>query len=137
MGETAALPARVPLPEEPIRLLDEEVDVLAVLLAEGCYVPSQTGGVRFSSDEPEVIARMQAAGERLGFSVRHVGRYDYALTGHVTFDAPPDGRCACGCGAPTLTTRPGPAAATSRASPAATLPGHSSRRGAGRDPAAP
>ena len=55
LGETAALPARVPFPEEPARLLDEEVDVLAVLLAEGCYVPSQTGGVRFSSDEPEII----------------------------------------------------------------------------------
>jgi replicative DNA helicase len=51
-GETAALPARVPVPEEPVRLVDEEVDVLAILLAEGCYVPSQTGGVRFTSAEP-------------------------------------------------------------------------------------
>ena len=129
VGETAALPARVPLPEEPVRLLDEEVDVLAVLLAEGCYVPSQTGAVRFSSDEPEIIDRMRAAGRRLGFQVRHVGRYDYALTGHVTFDAPPDGRCACGCGAPTLTatrTRGG----NVKGQPSRYAPGHSSRRGA-------
>jgi Intein splicing domain/LAGLIDADG-like domain len=129
VGETAAVPARVPLPEEPVRLLDEEVDVLAVVLAEGCFVPSQTGGVRFSSDEPEVIDRMRAAGERLGFSVRHVGRDDYALTGHVTFDGPPDGRCACGCGAPTLTatrTRGG----NIKGQPSRYAPGHSSRRGA-------
>ena len=72
---------------------------------------------------------MRAAGERLGFSVRHVGRYDYALTGHVTFDGPPDGRCACGCGAPTLTatrTRGG----NLKGQPSRYAPGHSSRRGA-------
>ncbi|HYZ97466.1 MAG TPA: LAGLIDADG family homing endonuclease, partial [Acidimicrobiales bacterium] len=129
VGETAALPARVPLPEEPVRLQDEEVDVLAVMLAEGCYVPTQTGGVRFSSDEPEIIDRMRAAGRRLGFQLRHVGRYDYALTGHVTFDTPPDGRCACGCGTPTLTatqTRGG----NVKGQPSRYAPGHSSRRGA-------
>jgi hypothetical protein len=129
VGETAALPARMPFPEEPVRLLDEEVDVLAVLLAEGCYVPSQTGGVHFSSGEPEIIDRMRVAGRRLGFQVRHVGRYDYALTGHVTFDGPPDGCCACGCGAPTLTatrTRGG----NIKGQPSRYAPGHSSRRGA-------
>ncbi len=129
VGETAALPARVPFPEEPVGLLDEEVDVLAVLLAEGCYVPSQTGGVRFTSGDPEIVDRMRAAGRRLGFEVRHVGRYDYALTGHVTFDAPPDGRCACGCGAPTLTatrTRGG----NVKGQPRRYAPGHASRRGA-------
>jgi intein/homing endonuclease len=129
VGETAALPARVPFPEEPVPLLDEEVDVLAVLLAEGCYVPSQTGGVRFSSHEPEIIDRVRAAGRRLGFEVRHVGRYDYALTGHVSFDTPTDGRCACGCGAPTLTatrTRNG----NVKGQPRRYAPGHASRRGA-------
>src|SRR5262245_9221953 len=35
VGETAALPARVPLPEKPVRILDEEVDLLAIILAEG------------------------------------------------------------------------------------------------------
>jgi len=129
VGETAALPARVPFPEAPARLLDEEVDVLAVLLAEGCYVPSQTGGVRFTSGEPEIIDRMRAAGRRLGFQVRHVGRYDYTLTGHVIVDGPPDGRCGCGCGAPTLTatrTRGG----NVKGQPSRYAPGHSSRRGA-------
>jgi intein/homing endonuclease len=128
VGETAALPARVPFPEEPVRMLDEEVDVLAILLAEGCLVPSQTGGVHFTSGEPEIIDRMRVAGRRLGFEVRHVGRYDHALTGHVTIDAPPDGRCACGCGAPTLTavrTRNG----NVKGQPSRYAPGHSSRRG--------
>ena len=76
VGETAALPARVPFPEAPVRLLDEEVDVLAVLLAEGCYVPSQTGNVGFSSDEPEIrppatrrlSALAAALGSRCGMS---------------------------------------------------------------------
>jgi intein/homing endonuclease len=129
VGETAALPARVPFPEAPVRLSDEEIDVLAVLLAEGCHAPSQTGGVRFSSDEPEIIDRMRAAGRRLGFEVRHLGRDDHALTGHVTFDAPPDGRCACGCGAPTLTatrSRGG----NVKGQPSRYAPGHSGRRGA-------
>ena len=62
VGETAALPARVPFPEEPVRLQDEEVDVLAIMLAEGTYVPSQTGGVRLTSGEPEIIDRMRVAG---------------------------------------------------------------------------
>jgi hypothetical protein len=108
VGETAALPARVPFPEEPVRILDEEVDVLAVILAEGCYVPSQTGGVRFTSDEPQIIERMRAAGRHLGFQVRHVGRYDFA---------------------PTLTatrTRNG----NVKGQPRRYAPGHASRRGA-------
>jgi hypothetical protein len=128
IGETAATPARVPRPEEPVRILDDEVDVLAVLLAEGCYVASQTGGVRFSSGDQEIIDRMRTAGLRLGFQVRQVRTYDYVLTGHVTFDAPPDGTCACGCGAPTLTatrTRNG----NVKGQPSRYAPGHSSRRG--------
>jgi intein/homing endonuclease len=128
VGETAALPARLPFPEEPVRLLDEEVDVLAVMLAEGCHVPSQTGGTRFTSGDAEIVDRMRAAGRRLGFQVRHVGRYDYALTGHMTFDSAPDGFCACGCGAPTLTatrTRNG----NVKGQPSRYAPGHASRRG--------
>jgi intein/homing endonuclease len=101
VGETAAVPSRVPFPEEPARILDEEVDLLAVILAEGCYVPSQTGGVGFTSADPEIVIRMRAAGDRLGFSVRHVSRYDWKLTGHTRFTEPPDGICACGCGQPT------------------------------------
>ena len=128
IGETAALPARLPFPEEPVRVPDEEVDVLAVMLAEGCYVLG-TGAVRFTSGETEIIHRMRVAGRRLGFQVRQRNRYDYALTGHVTFASPPDGTCCCGCGAPTLTatrTRNG----NVKGEPSRYAPGHSSRRGA-------
>src|SRR6266487_2732925 len=86
--ETAAVPARIPFPEKPVRILDEEVDFLAIILAEGCYVRSQSGGVRFSSADPEIIARMRRAGERLGFSVSHLSRYDWNLTGHAKFTGP-------------------------------------------------
>src|SRR6266536_3878394 len=74
VGETAAVPARIPFPEEPARILDEEVDFLAVVLAEGCHALGQTGAVRFTSAEPEiepeVLTRMRTAGERLGFGLR-------------------------------------------------------------------
>src|SRR6266496_2456607 len=127
--ETAAVPARIPFPEKPVRILDEEVDFLAVMLAEGCYVGNQSGAVNFSSADPEVIARMRAAGERLGFGVRHLGRYDWALTGHTKFTEPPNGACACGCGAPTpiaTRTRNG----NVKGQPRRYADGHSSRRGA-------
>jgi hypothetical protein len=127
--ETAAVPARIPFPEKPVRILDEEVDFLAIMLAEGCYVGNQSGAVNFSSADPEVIARMRAAGERLGFGVRHLGRYDWALTGHTKFTEPPNGACACGCGAPTpiaTRTRNG----NVKGQPRRYADGHSSRRGA-------
>ncbi len=55
VGETAAVPARLPFPDEPVRIQDEEVDVLAALLSEGCHLPCQTGGAGFTSADPEVI----------------------------------------------------------------------------------
>src|SRR6266511_3482228 len=79
--------------------------------------------------DPEVIARMRAAGERLGFGVRHLGWYDWALTGHTKFTEPPNGACACGCGAPTpiaTRTRNG----NVKGQPRRYADGHSSRRGA-------
>jgi hypothetical protein len=127
--ETAAVPARIPFPEKPVRILDEEVDLLAIILAEGCYARTQTGGVHFASADPGIVARMRAAGERLGFRVRHRGRYDWTLTGHVKFTEPPNGICACGCGAPTpiaTRTRNG----NIKGQPRRYADGHSSRRGA-------
>jgi len=127
--ETAAVPARIPFPEEPARLPDEEVDFLAIMLAEGCYVPGQTGAVRFTSADPEIVARMRASGERLGFVIRNVSRYEWHLTGHARFIEPPDGTCGCGCGRPT------PVATRTRnrnvkGQPRRYAEGHSSRRGA-------
>jgi hypothetical protein len=129
VGETGAVPARIPFPERPIRILDEEVDFLAIMLAEGCYTPTQTGGVQFSSADPEIIGRMRTAGERLGFELQQISRYDWKLRGHVKFTGPPDGICACGCGTPTLTatrSRNG----SVKGEPRRYAPGHSSRRGA-------
>jgi hypothetical protein len=129
VGETAAVPATIPFPEQPVRLPDEEVDFLAVMLAEGCYVPSQTGAVRFTTADPEVVARMRAAGERLGFAIRNASRYEWHLTGHARFTGPPDGTCACGCGQPTslaARTRGG----NYKGQPRRYADGHSSRRGA-------
>src|SRR6266511_5645858 len=88
--ETAAVPTRIPFPEEPARLPDEEVDFLAIMLAEGCYVPGQTGAARFTSADPEIVARMRTSGERLGFGIRNVSRYEWHLTGHARFIEPPD-----------------------------------------------
>jgi Intein splicing domain/LAGLIDADG-like domain/TraG P-loop domain len=127
--ETAAVPARIPFPDKPVRILDEEVDFLAIILAEGCYVRTQTGGVHFTSADPGIVARMREAGERLGFRVRHRGPYDWTLTGHVKFTEPPHGICACGCGAPTpiaTRTRNGNIKGQRRRY----ADGHSSRRGA-------
>jgi hypothetical protein len=129
VGETAAVPARVPFPEQPVRLPDEEVDFLAVVLAEGCYVPGQTGAVRFTTADPEVVARMRSAGERLGFGIRQASRYDWHVTGHARFTDPPDGTCACGCGQPTsLATRT--RGANVKGQPRRYADGHSGRRGA-------
>jgi hypothetical protein len=89
VGETAALPARIPFPEKPVRIPDEEVDLLAIVLAAGRHVPTRPGAVHFSSADPEIVARMRAAGERLGFDVRHTGGHDWALSGHVRFGVPP------------------------------------------------
>jgi replicative DNA helicase len=129
VGETAAVPARTPFPEEPVRIPDEEIDFLAIMLAEGCYVPGQTGAVRFTSADPRIVARMRAAGERLGFSIRNASRYEWHLTGHVRFTGPPDGTCGCGCGLPT------PVATRTRngnvnGQPRRYAEGHASRRGA-------
>jgi len=127
--ETAAVPTRIPFPEEPARLPDEEVDFLAIMLAEGCYVPGQTGAARFTSADPEIVARMRTSGERLGFGIRNVSRYEWHLTGHARFIEPPDGTCGCGCGRPTpvaTRTRNG----NVKGQPRRYAEGHSSRRGA-------
>jgi intein/homing endonuclease len=129
VGETAAVPSRIPFPEQPLPILDEEVDFLAIMLAEGCYPASQTGGASFTSADPEIVSRMRAAGDRLGFSLRHQARYDWGLIGHARHTDPADGVCACGCGTPTsiaTRTRNG----NVKGQPRRYADGHSSRRGA-------
>ena len=107
-----------PLPQEPVPLLDEEVDVLAILLAEGCYVPSQTGNVRSLRRARD---HRPDAGRRPPPGVPGAARRALRLRPHRARGV----RYATGR---TLRLRlrrpdpprPGPVTATSRASPAAT-----------------
>jgi replicative DNA helicase len=99
IGETVAVPARLPTPLRPARVAPEEIDAIAVLLAEGSYSPT-TQGVSFTTTDPVIVARMRAAGERLGFTVGRQGRFGYRLNGTAerTLAVVPEGLCACGCG---------------------------------------
>lgn len=129
VGETAATPARIPFPEEPVRLPDAEVDLLAVILAAGSFDSGQAGGVGFTASDPDVVRLMQAAGERIGFEVRPKGRDAYTLVGQARFSSPPDGVCACGCGEPTLIA-PRRRHGSVKGQPRRYAPGHASRRSA-------
>lgn len=102
VGETIALPARLPGPRVPVLLSDEEVDLLALLVAEGnCNDASTSGGrtVSFTTSDPEMLRRATAAAEALGMKVQHLSRYDYALRGVLARPGNvPAGFCECGCG---------------------------------------
>jgi intein/homing endonuclease len=102
VGETVALPAQLPSPSHPETLSVEEIDAIAILLAEGSYSP-RVRSVGFTTTDPEVVARMRAAGESLGFSVVRQGPFGYRLKGTAARDLEPvsAGLCACGCQRPT------------------------------------
>jgi chromosome partitioning protein len=102
VGETAALAARIPFPREPVEISDAEVDLLAVLLAEG---GTTTRGVRFSTTDPAVLRRAGRAASALGMKATRVAGSEcaYRLTGKSDLgahDGTVDGLCRCGCGAP-------------------------------------
>jgi cellulose biosynthesis protein BcsQ len=99
VGETAALPARLPFPSEPVEVPDAELDLLAILLAEGgCSQRS----VRFSTTDPEILERAAAAARALGATVAKVSDRgcDYRISGRAPVEASA-GLCGCGCGNPT------------------------------------
>lgn len=134
-GETVALPARLPEPRKPERMSAAEIDLLAILVAEGCCGPGggTTGRtVSFSTADPVLLARAESAAGELGMTVKHLGRYDYALRGCVNLAAPP-GACGCGCGEPVP-----PAARTDRRAgavkgqPRRYIHGHGARQGVAR-----
>ena len=99
VGENIALPARLPGPRRPIALSDAEIDLLALLVAEGTC--GTGNGVRFATGDPVMVKRAEGAAVNLGMSVKHLGRYDYALQGSITNPDVELGACGCGCGAPT------------------------------------
>jgi cellulose biosynthesis protein BcsQ len=97
VGETAALPAAMPHPTQPAPLPPAEVDLLAILLAEGGCTD---GTPRFTTADPAILACATAAAATLGMNVRSTGNYGYRLNGTAPVPAPP-GYCQCGCGLPT------------------------------------
>lgn len=96
-GETVAAAGRVPAPEKPQPMIDEQVDLLAILLAEGC---TSTPGTYYSTMDVVVDELAMAGAATLGCDVRvHKEGVSYRLTGgNVSTIA--DGLCMCGCGAP-------------------------------------
>jgi len=78
IGETVGTPSRMGFPEMPEALSPEDVDLLAVLLADGSYTGHH---VSFSKGDPEVVRVATEAAEVKGAAVRRVSRYDYTFTG--------------------------------------------------------
>jgi chromosome partitioning protein len=94
VGETIALAAHLPAPLDPRPLPDAEVDLLAVLLTEG---GTSRPATRFSTASPAIVHTATQAARTLGINVRHIGRYDYVLTGGTPTPVV-RGLCHCGCG---------------------------------------
>lgn len=98
VGETAALAGRVPAPRETVSMSEGDLDLLALLIAEGNCT---TGVVRFSTMDEEMLGRARAGVVRMGLGVKRESQCDYRLVERV--DPAPqepthDGLCRCGCG---------------------------------------
>lgn len=68
LGDSAALPSRIPFPSQTMALPDAEVDLLSVLLAEGNYTQR---GVSFTSTDPHILEIMTLAASSLELKVKH------------------------------------------------------------------
>ena len=73
-----AVPSRIPDPTSPVRMLDAEVDLLAILLSEGNYTHDRTG---FSTVDRDLLQIATVAAEALGAKVHHRGGCDYDFVG--------------------------------------------------------
>lgn len=80
IGASIALPAKMPQPKHPVALDPCEVDLLAVLLAEGTYTGHHTG---FSNADEGIVALMQKASEWIGVDLKPSGEcgYDFVRRG--------------------------------------------------------
>jgi hypothetical protein len=79
-GISVGVPARMPHPEQPKPMPCALVDILAVVLSEGCVRGPK---VAFSTSDPEIERIMREAGETYGCHVRKWAKYAYAFTGWV------------------------------------------------------
>jgi hypothetical protein len=80
-------------------LSEHEIDVLAVLCAEGNTCSG--GTMAFSNLDPIIIQLMQEAGQNLGFDVKRVSAQSHPADHIMTGTLPPrylPGICDCGCG---------------------------------------
>lgn len=75
-GSSIATPGRMPFPEKPVLMDDSELDILALLLAEGSVSGNH---VSFSTSEPEILDIAKRAAEKLDCSLVKNNAYDYAF----------------------------------------------------------
>lgn len=66
-GDTIAVPRRLPCPESPVEIADHDVDLLAVMLADGGLTGS---AVHVTKHDPAIIGLMRRAAEAHGCEVR-------------------------------------------------------------------
>lgn len=105
-GETIATPSRMPHPTRPQPMNPAELDLLAILMAEGGTTDAQT---RLTNFDPSIIALADAAATDLGMEMVPVyaGQFgQYRLRGGAAVDVLiPEGLCQCGCGRETKPAR--------------------------------
>jgi len=78
IGETVGTPCHVGFPEAPIEMPSAELDLLAVMLADG----SCTGHhVSFTKHDPEIVRIAGEAADEIGASTVRVRSHEYAFTG--------------------------------------------------------
>lgn len=80
VGQTIALPARIPFPHIQIPMNDAEIVIIAVLMAEGNL--TNYNAVRFDSEEPKILQTMAIAVAKLGTELVHYD-CDKPTTYHV------------------------------------------------------
>lgn len=96
VGETAALPARLPAPHKTRPVDHAELTLLALLLAEGSCAGV---GTRFTTASPELLKLVKASAQELGIEVKPLkgSTIDYQLSGGHPLPIK-RGYCHCGCG---------------------------------------
>lgn len=73
-GASIASPARMPFPQKPKEMEGVELDVLAILLAEGSYSGNHVG---FSTTDPAILSIAGNAAEELGVDLVYRSGCDY------------------------------------------------------------